>query len=931
MKILTFYSFKGGVGRTALLMHLAIQWADRGRVVAVVDMDLNAPGLSFHPRLAPHENKDFQKYGTSNLLATFYANRDLDEGTFDFFPPSKLLCEFLPEEGDKWGSGGRLLALPAGTTSLPQAATFDDIFKHEIPPPSPSSVDGQEKQENPEQRSLRAFAKLFRNDLEKFKPQGSSRTIDYLLIDCRTGYPELADLAMGYLANRIILVSGLNEQNLEGLSRTLATLRPGRIPPGRFATDTLVVFSPIPAHLYDSPESMAAIDKGIKILEGAREPMGDQEPIEKLPPVYTLPYTPHLAVSDMPVSRKKVLGRTHRYWEAIYEIAAVLVPEDLPEEITSDLNRKLNLLVGLDIFQILADRQKSKALSQGKEALLSPASGNLPLAEVMRVPKWHWPLAGNQDKIDQWYAKLSEKLEEEPERERHLDNLCASISLASEEKLTIINKWSELSKFQKDSLLEIFSEEQVKFASLDTHHGEELLRVLARGQHDWARLVLEDKEAGDQAMLHWPLEGRQIFAVWESFPEYWFWLVETLTESSTEGSGSSVDLLRTAMLRETLPPWGRWAALTKLENVTHDEIATILKLVLDHPLPELLKVCLDLVRFIQQRSPALITMVEPVLMHLKRLADKDSSGSVWNSLGNLLCDSLARYDEAETAYLKALELDAQNAIILGNFANFMWNVRHSNEEAEKLYRQAIEADPKHAGHLGNFANFMCDVRHSYEEAEKLYRQAIELDPNDATILGNFAVFMKNVRHNNEKAEKLYRRAIELEPNNANILGNFAVFMKNVRHNNEEAEWLYRRAIELEPNNASIQSNFSWFLLGQGRREEGLVWLEKALAQLSEVPYPSVEAECRFYQYALGPDQQRHEALTRLRHLFDQSTIHSPEWDFSAIIQQAQQNGHPEVAWLNRLAQVISNNHPPASLEPWPDGNDVLTPKGTDCS
>jgi len=50
--VVSFYSFKGGVGRSMLLAHLAWVLAERGRRVLVVDWDLEAPGLReyFQPR-----------------------------------------------------------------------------------------------------------------------------------------------------------------------------------------------------------------------------------------------------------------------------------------------------------------------------------------------------------------------------------------------------------------------------------------------------------------------------------------------------------------------------------------------------------------------------------------------------------------------------------------------------------------------------------------------------------------------------------------------------------------------------------------------------------------------------------------------------------------------------------------------------------------
>ena len=44
--IVTFYSWKGGVGRTMALANVAIQLARKGHSVLAVDWDLEAPGLN---------------------------------------------------------------------------------------------------------------------------------------------------------------------------------------------------------------------------------------------------------------------------------------------------------------------------------------------------------------------------------------------------------------------------------------------------------------------------------------------------------------------------------------------------------------------------------------------------------------------------------------------------------------------------------------------------------------------------------------------------------------------------------------------------------------------------------------------------------------------------------------------------------------------
>src|SRR5256885_1401168 len=47
MKTITFYSYKGGVGRSLLLANVAKYLARFGQKVFVMDFDLEAPGLSY--------------------------------------------------------------------------------------------------------------------------------------------------------------------------------------------------------------------------------------------------------------------------------------------------------------------------------------------------------------------------------------------------------------------------------------------------------------------------------------------------------------------------------------------------------------------------------------------------------------------------------------------------------------------------------------------------------------------------------------------------------------------------------------------------------------------------------------------------------------------------------------------------------------------
>ncbi len=54
-RTIAFYSFKGGVGRTTALIHVAWELASRGKKIVVVDLDLEAPSIhqAFGNYIAP--------------------------------------------------------------------------------------------------------------------------------------------------------------------------------------------------------------------------------------------------------------------------------------------------------------------------------------------------------------------------------------------------------------------------------------------------------------------------------------------------------------------------------------------------------------------------------------------------------------------------------------------------------------------------------------------------------------------------------------------------------------------------------------------------------------------------------------------------------------------------------------------------------------
>jgi cellulose biosynthesis protein BcsQ len=77
--IVTFYSFKGGVGRSMALVNVAELLADRGYKVIICDWDLEAPGLERYVAAVPMTGNVTYKEGADakSVAERYTAQRGL--------------------------------------------------------------------------------------------------------------------------------------------------------------------------------------------------------------------------------------------------------------------------------------------------------------------------------------------------------------------------------------------------------------------------------------------------------------------------------------------------------------------------------------------------------------------------------------------------------------------------------------------------------------------------------------------------------------------------------------------------------------------------------------------------------------------------------------------------------------------------------------
>ena len=193
-KTITFYSYKGGVGRTMSLVNIACLMAKEKRKVLLIDWDLEAPGL--HTFFRNEDQKS--SLGLVDMiieLKTLLESKKND----DIFVEDAFYNEFLEENLDKFTSIGIPKEDSEMKFDLIKAGKFDEQYTNRL-----NSIDWIELY-----KSVPSFFRVFASYLEK--------RYDYILIDSRTGLADTSGICTMLMPQILVLVFALNKQNLNGV------------------------------------------------------------------------------------------------------------------------------------------------------------------------------------------------------------------------------------------------------------------------------------------------------------------------------------------------------------------------------------------------------------------------------------------------------------------------------------------------------------------------------------------------------------------------------------------------------------------------------------------------------------------------------------------------------------------------------------------
>ena len=279
-KVVTFYSYKGGVGRTMALVNVAHVLARDGWRVLMVDFDLEAPGMTHFFAKEVRERPETVKHDALDLLlhARTTINWDPIEKRPKPLEIPKSLAEYvvsipLPDE---WKDKvipyrtGRLDLLPA---------TLDPVEPEEAPGAEPSrnylrrmdelDLQGIFDVGGPRHWFGDHVRHYFVN--ARFKATGDIlftlrkkvwAAYDLVLVDSRTGLNEVAGLCIGPLCDALVICCGLNDQSIYGTKYFMK--KAGLFDRDKAKPYTLVA-GPVPIwHTREADERIALLRKELR-------------------------------------------------------------------------------------------------------------------------------------------------------------------------------------------------------------------------------------------------------------------------------------------------------------------------------------------------------------------------------------------------------------------------------------------------------------------------------------------------------------------------------------------------------------------------------------------------------------------------------------------------------------------------------------------
>lgn len=202
--ICTFYSYKGGVGRTMALANVAKLLHDSDLKVIVIDWDLEAPGLEKFFFRERKSNEVQNEPGIIKFLDEVQNKPGIIELIQDF--KNKMSEELIISDDGK-------LPFETPANFAIGIPGYNNIKL--IPPGNRSQI--RDYTESVLKFNMDDFYNHWEGELYfEWLRQELQSSADIVLIDCRTGVSEMGNVCANLLADIVVMFCAPNDQNIKG-------------------------------------------------------------------------------------------------------------------------------------------------------------------------------------------------------------------------------------------------------------------------------------------------------------------------------------------------------------------------------------------------------------------------------------------------------------------------------------------------------------------------------------------------------------------------------------------------------------------------------------------------------------------------------------------------------------------------------------------
>ncbi len=206
--IISFYSYKGGMGRTTTLYTYAIHLAlNKGKKVVIIDCDLEAPGYLNMFDFAAKNKNGFVEYVLDKEFDR--ENTKIENYVFD-----------KSEIGEKFCGKGEIYVMPAGNLEYDKEKITTQLGKN-FETDLGNYVQGLARLNiSRTDEMLQHFKDLFADLKQKYNLSKD----DFILIDSRTGFNDIFGLTSLAFSDTVVGFFGSSEQTKPGLYFFLDTI-----------------------------------------------------------------------------------------------------------------------------------------------------------------------------------------------------------------------------------------------------------------------------------------------------------------------------------------------------------------------------------------------------------------------------------------------------------------------------------------------------------------------------------------------------------------------------------------------------------------------------------------------------------------------------------------------------------------------------------